>query len=85
MPYGSWYSGPGAAGWLIMLAFMVFFWGAIIWIVLTLVHQRHGHGHSHAPAERGSDALQILDQRFARGEIDEEEYRRRRDLLRPGD
>jgi putative membrane protein len=32
------------------------------------------------PSERGS--LQILEERFARGEIDEEEFRRRRDALR---
>jgi putative membrane protein len=29
----------------------------------------------------GSSPRQILDERFARGEIDEDEYRRRRDLL----
>lgn len=29
----------------------------------------------------GSAARRILDERYARGEIDEEEYRRRRDLL----
>ena len=31
-----------------------------------------------------SAARRILDERFARGEIDEDEYRRRRDLLRGG-
>jgi putative membrane protein len=30
----------------------------------------------------GSTARRILDQRFARGEIDEEDYRRRREELR---
>jgi len=30
----------------------------------------------------GPDALEILDQRFARGEIDEDEYRKRRAALR---
>ena len=35
------------------------------------------------PAERApSGPLQILDERFARGEIDDEEYRRRRAVLR---
>ena len=29
----------------------------------------------------GSAARRILDERYARGEIDEEEYRRRRDML----
>ncbi len=32
-------------------------------------------------AQRGSSARQILDERFARGEIDEDDYRRRRAQL----
>lgn len=35
-----------------------------------------------APSPGWSSARQILDERFARGEIDEEEYRRRRAELR---
>ena len=30
---------------------------------------------------RAADPKRILDERFARGEIDEEEYRKRRDVL----
>ena len=54
----------------------------------------HGQSHSHdagpsgsAPVPPGpspaspSSALLILDERFARGDITEEEYRRRRDVL----
>ena len=37
-----------------------------------------------APGSGGSDALRILNDRFARGEIDETEYTKRRDLLTPG-
>ncbi len=36
------------------------------------------------PAPSATDAHRILDERFARGEIDEDEYRRRRDVLRGG-
>lgn len=32
----------------------------------------------------GASAMEILDQRFARGEIDADEYTKRRDLLRSG-
>lgn len=33
---------------------------------------------------RSNDALRVLDERFARGDIDEQEYRTRRDLLGSG-
>lgn len=39
--------------------------------------------NTEGPAQ-ASDAARILDERFARGEIDEDEYRRRRDVLRGG-
>ena len=35
-----------------------------------------------APDDAGASARRILDERFARGEIDEGEYRRRRSTLR---
>lgn len=37
------------------------------------------------PAAVGETPLQILDRRFAAGEIDAEEYKRARDLLTGGD
>nr|WP_247648765.1 SHOCT domain-containing protein [Saccharomonospora xinjiangensis] len=37
---------------------------------------------SNRRSPQGGDARRILDERFARGEIDEEEYRRRRAELR---
>jgi putative membrane protein len=33
-------------------------------------------------ARSGADPVDVLDHRFARGEIDDEEYRKRRDILR---
>jgi putative membrane protein len=38
-------------------------------------------GHNGTPSTSGRP-LQILEERFARGEIDEEEFKQRRDLLR---
>jgi putative membrane protein len=37
---------------------------------------------SSGPNQAGPTARRILDERFARGEIDEDEYQRRRGLLR---
>lgn len=62
-------------GWFWMSLMMVAFWVAVAWVIVTLVR---GGG-----SRRDSRDVQgILDERFARGEIDEDEYRRRRDLIR---
>lgn len=63
-------------GWLWMLLTWVVVIGVVVWVV-TRVSARDG-----AQGRTGSrDARRILDERFARGEIDEDEYRRRRDEL----
>jgi putative membrane protein len=79
MGYGD--GGIGWGGWFVMVAMMVVFWGAIAWVIVTLI--RHGSSGSPRPAESAPpEPLQILDERFARGEIDDEEYLRRRAVLR---
>jgi putative membrane protein len=62
----------------------VAFVAVVAWIILTLLRQRDGHPHPHQPPPPGGSggALKILEERFARGEIDEDEYRSRRDLLK---
>ena len=80
MRYGD--GGIGWGGWFAMVVMMVVFWGAIAWVIVTLI--RHNGPSSSPVAPTGPDAKQILDERFARGEIDEDEYQRRRDVLRGG-
>lgn len=60
----------------------------IVWVVTALMRPG-GHLHHHEispganpPSKQSSDALRILDERFARGDIDADEYTKRRDLLR---
>lgn len=85
MHYG--YAGGGHGGlWILMVVAMVVFWGALAWIVVTLVRHRNGPIASApvavtAPPVVGLSARTILDERFAGGDIDEEEYRRRRSVL----
>lgn len=62
-------------GWLWMSLVMIAFWGLVAWVVVTLVRQS-------GRQPRDPDAQSLLDERLARGEIDEEDYRRRRDLIR---
>jgi uncharacterized membrane protein len=75
MRYGGWY--PFAGGWLIGLlvfaAFVVLVAWGIVWI---LRRDTHHYGAPPPPtAPRSDTALQILRERFARGEISEAEYR----------
>jgi putative membrane protein len=60
--------------WIAMIAF----WGLLIWAVYALITAARGPGQDRG---KGDGARQILDGRLARGEIDDAEYQRLRDLL----
>lgn len=63
-------------GWIWMLIIWVVIIGGLVWAV-TQFSARNG-----TPGRDGSsDASSILDDRFARGKIDDEEYRRIRGEL----
>ena len=70
------------------LAVLVLLIVAIVLLVRYLSHRypAGGHFHSHGaqlpPPAAGSGAMQILEERFARGEIDEDEFKRRKEALR---
>ena len=68
---GGWWWVMGI-GWLLFLAFVGF---------LTFLLVRHVTD-SDRDGQRRSSAEDVLADRLARGEIDEDEYRRRRDALR---
>ena len=78
MPYWNHDYGWGWVGLLMMIVAMVVFWGGLVTLVVVLV-RRFGHT---GPARTGSDAERILDERFARGEIDQDELKARRAALR---
>jgi putative membrane protein len=73
--------GIGWGGWIAMVSMMIVFWGAIAWVVVTLLRQSSSRPQ---PPPTSTDPLRILDERFARGDIDEAEYKRRSELLRGG-
>lgn len=84
--------GPGDGGGLIFLLLLILLFAAILWLAVSATQRRHFHGHSPSsnPSQdhhfdhhsiNDNEAMKILDRRFASGEIDEEEYLRRRKLL----
>jgi putative membrane protein len=68
-----------AFGWVMMTLVVLALVGAIIAIILVLRQRPAASTAPGAPAE--STATRALDDRFARGEIDEAEYRLRRSVL----
>lgn len=82
-----WYGGGWGVGqWAGMGLGMLLFWGVVIALVVLVLRrpgQRHEHHHHEAPhsAADQATALRILDERFARGDLDQDEYRTRRAVL----
>ncbi|MDT4922658.1 MAG: putative rane protein [Pseudonocardiales bacterium] len=77
---GSYGGGMHGGEWLTMILMMVAFWGVVValvvWAVRTLrSDEPRGSAHDSGAPEG------ILAERFARGEIDDDEFRRRRDAL----
>jgi len=69
-----WYgSGMGAWGYALMTLSMVVFWGLVVLAIVGLV-QYLSRGAAPSGARPTPD--EVLAERFARGEIDEESYRR---------
>ena len=63
-----WGIGYGAFGWLVMMLFLVVIIGAAVLAVRWLTGQDDGKG----PGYRS--ALELLKERYARGEIDREQF-----------
>ena len=79
MMYG-WGGNIGIGGWIAMGLMMLLFWGGIATLVILLLRGNHAgvRGFQGPP----DDSERILNERFARGEIDETEFNARRAALR---
>ena len=80
-----WYSGGdwGWGSWILMTVAMVVFWAALITgAVLAVRYAVSGRGADTNAAALSTRAEELVAQRYARGEIDEDEYHRRVALLR---
>jgi putative membrane protein len=76
-----WHDGWGPGAWIAMAFVMLAFWTIIVGAIIAIV--RSGHSPRNESARgRLHDAERILAERFARGEIDADEYKHRTDVLR---
>ncbi len=78
-----WHDGMGGLGWLVMVLVMVPFWVGVVWVVTNAVRNgglTRASVPSTPPLATGPEA--VLHDRFARGEIDVEEYHHRLDAIR---
>lgn len=73
-------------GWI----FQIIFWGLVIWAILALVRggwgRGHdcgcGHDHGHGEHKKEDSALDILKERYAKGEINKEDFEQnKKDLV----
>lgn len=82
--YGPWFNngtvGAGNFWWmgLVMMAAQIIFWGLLIWFGVSLFRRAGGGNYT---ANGRNDALDLLRERYARGEIDTEEFQRRKEGL----
>ncbi len=76
--------GMSWGGVVLMGLVLVLLVGLAVGLVVWLVTRPTSALPTALPPAAGSTARAILDERFARGEIDEDEYRRRRGILDGG-
>jgi putative membrane protein len=76
-------NGMSGGGYALMAASMVLFWGLVIaGIVLLVRYLSTNSSPASSPPPQPVAPEAVLADRFARGDIDDEEYRRRLDTLR---
>jgi putative membrane protein len=78
-----WYAGNGAWPWWgwVGFLFMIVFWGLLIWAAVALFRYLAAPERERAVPHRAQTAEEILAERFARGEIDADEYQHRLEAL----
>ncbi len=79
--YGMWHETWGFGPMLFGVLMMILFWAAIFALAALLVRWIAGWGTQREQPPLKSSAVEILEERFARGEIDQQEFEDRRRVL----
>lgn len=75
-----WHDAMGWGGWVVMTLTMVAFWSLVVVAIVAIFRGDREVEQDQSPLQ--PDPERILDGRFARGEIDLDEYHARQDALR---
>ena len=69
-------SGFGWVGFFFMVLFLVIIIVGVVLVVRSLSNQNRGHEatRNQPPSERSATPLEVLEERYARGEIDRQEF-----------
>jgi putative membrane protein len=74
-----WNDGASWFNWSWMIVMMLLLWGGAAAVIVYLV--RGAQHHEASPRHQELNGIGILEERFARGEIDETEFKQRRAVL----
>lgn len=77
--FANWHYGWGWGHMIFGLLMMILFWGGIILAIVYVVRSTHSGGTNRQPNDKSP--LDILNERFARGEIDKEEFEEKKKLI----
>jgi putative membrane protein len=77
-----WDHGWSWAGWLVMCVAMLLFWIGLIVATVVAIRYLDASREPHLAGRTGPAPEDLLAQRYARGDIDDDEYRRRLATLR---
>ena len=79
-----WGGGAGWGSWLVMILAMVAFWALVVIAIGALLRGVHDDRADRRRRPQPQDALRVLDERLARGDLEVQDYRARRELLSQG-
>jgi putative membrane protein len=76
--YNNMYNG-GYGFWIFDVLFAIVFWVLIIWLIVVLIRWlSHPHGDENHIRHKDNTALKIIEERYARGEINKDEFEQKK-------
>jgi putative membrane protein len=76
------HGGWGTGDWLAMSVLMIVFWALIATVLVSLIRGSRSRSRTSVTSHHARNADQELTERFASGEIDQDEYTRQQARLR---